>query len=204
MNRKQHGALFDMLVKTDPYTGKDKRIAVYIGPYYALEGENHDKKRLCAWLITAWALCVLVFAACGLANAQSSRCFYVLPFFMLLPFPLFYLGLAVIRMASMPQRFTAVDKDASIDRAGRCTIGLMIGSALHTLAEVVFLALGGASGKLSTEIGTALGVLAMGICAFGMWRALKALALRETPPDKAKAEKPAAAEKWGAEPEPTA
>lgn len=37
LKRKEYCALFDTRVRTDPYTGRDRRETVYIGPYYTLD-----------------------------------------------------------------------------------------------------------------------------------------------------------------------
>lgn len=177
MKRKQYRALFDMRVRTDPDTGRDSRVAVYTGPYYQIDFPGGAKRALAA----LWLVCPVLFLAAGLLNTSGSRCFYVLPFYLLLPFPLLYWGMAVFRVLRIPGRATAVDRDEGIERVRRSSGGAAALSALHTAGELVLLVLGGAGERLGAELAGTACILAVG--AFGVLthRVLNALNVTELP-----------------------
>lgn len=179
MKRKEYFALFETRTVTDPYTGKDKRTAVYIGPKYRASLGGSALKRVNRQLAVLWLLGAAAFAAAGLLNAPSSRCFYVFPFYAAYLFPLFYWGMGVFRMFRLPSPFTRVDKDAGPDRLHRSAIGCVVVAALHTVGDAVFLLLGGANGHMSTELAALCGVALCGLLAAASLVRLKAFQCEE-------------------------
>ncbi|MEG1891508.1 MAG: hypothetical protein RR065_06855 [Clostridia bacterium] len=165
MNRRQYCALYEMRVKTDPDTGREKRESVYIGPFYTLTVDQRTRNAKGAALCGLWALQLGLYVAYGFANAPGSRCFYVLPFFLFLLLPMIYAGMAAFRIVRMPQRFTEVAREEGVERAGRCAVATIVLCACHTVGEVVFLALGGAGERLAVELGCMAAVAIMGVCA---------------------------------------
>ena len=177
MKRKEYCALFDTRVRTDPYTGRDRRETVYVGPYYTLDVDGRARKRAGGALAAIWAACVCVFVVCGLTNANGSRCFYVLPVYLLLRWPLFYMGMAVFRILRMAERFTAVDRDEGIERARRCAGAMAVLCTLHTLGDAVLMILGG--GKPGVEAFYLAGIALMGMGGIAALRLLRRLMPRE-------------------------
>lgn len=189
LRRKQYVALYRESVSTDPYTGKQKRVNVYVGPWYEMSVDAEQKRRLCALLLVLCALSVAVFAACGFLNTAGSRCFYVLPFYLLLPFPLFYGCYGAVRLARQKPRFTEVDRDEGLDRARTSALGAAILAALHTLGEVVLMCLGGAKVALAREIVCTLGIALAGACALAAFMRLRRLEAVRLPDEGGQAPK---------------
>ena len=167
--------MFKTLVRTDPYTGKDKREAVYIGSYFGFPVEDARRRRVCGWAVALWALALGAMIGCGLINYNGSRCFYVLPFYLFSVFPLFYGGWGALRLARCKARITAVDKDEGYDRLRSSAIGLAILSGLHTIGEIVLMLLGGADGALVREIVCAALMAGTGVCALVTLRLIQPL-----------------------------
>jgi hypothetical protein len=159
----------------DPATGKEKHSSVYVGPWYVLSVDESRKGRECLVMLALWTVALAGFILGGLSNANGSRCFYVLPFYLLLPFPLFYWALGIVRLWRSPSRFTEVDKDEGYDRIGVSALGAAILAGLHTAGEIVFLLLGGAGDALTRDILSLGAVLLLGLCALCTHRTVKPL-----------------------------
>ena len=175
IRRREYLSLFTTKTTVDPYSGKDQRAAVYIGPWYVLPVQGQGKRRVCVQLLALWAVALIAFLLCGFSNARGSRVFYVLPFYLLLPFPLFYWILGVFRFWRSPVRLTEVDKDEGYDRLRVSTLGAVALCGLHTAGEAVLLALGGAGEALSLEVLYTLGIVLAGLCAWASRRILRPL-----------------------------
>lgn len=175
VRRKEFLALFQTRTATDPYTGKERKEAVYIGPVYRLRMETSARKRASAWLVASWLVAAAAYVLSGLTNAASSRCFYVFPFYAAALFPLFYWGLGVLRVCRLSEHMTEVDRDAGPERLHRSALGCAVLAALHTAANIVFLALGGAGQSAAAEAIALAGVALMGLGALGALRLLKSL-----------------------------
>lgn len=175
MRRKEFLALFQTRTTTDPYTGKERKEAVYIGPVYLLRMEASARRRTSAGLLAIWLAAAAVYVLAGLANAAGSRCFYVFPFYAAALFPLFYWGLGVLRVCRLSERMTEVDRDAGPERLHRSALGCAVLAALHTAADIVLLALGGAGESAAAEAIALAGVALMGLGALGSLKCLKPL-----------------------------
>ena len=165
IKRREYLALFEARMTIDPATGKEKRSSEYVGPWYVLSVDEARKGRECLVMLALWAVALAGFIVSGLSNASGSRCFYVLPFFLLLPFPLFYWALGILRLWRSPSRFTEVDKDEGVDRVRVSALSAAILSGLHTAGEIVLLCLGGGADALAREIFSLAGVALTGVLA---------------------------------------
>ena len=175
IKRREYLALFEARMTIDPATGKEKRSSEYVVPWYVLSVDEARKGRECLVMLALWAVALAGFIVSGLSNASGSRCFYVLPFFLLLPFPLFYWALGILRLWRSPSRFTEVDKDEGYDRLRVSSLGAAALSGLHTAGEAVFLLLGGARGAPGRELLLMAAVLVLGLCALLTHRAMRPL-----------------------------
>lgn len=175
LRRKEFLALFQTQISVDPYTGKESRKAVYIGPVYRVHMERFEAKRTGRRILAIWIAALTVYVLAGMTNAGSSRCFYVFPFYAAALFPLFYWGMGTLRVVRLKERVTEVDRDAGPERLHRSALGFAAIAGLHTAADVVFLALGGAGERLTAEMTTLLGVALAGVGALGTLKLLKPL-----------------------------
>lgn len=172
VKRKEFLALFQTQTTVDPYTGKESKKAVYIGPVYRISMEEAVVKRTVRKMLVLWLISLAVFILVGTVNAESSRCFYVFPFYAAALFPLLYWGMGALRLLRQKVCFTEVDRDAGLGRLHRSALGFVVIAALHTLADGVFLALGGAGEKPAAEMIALLGVVLSGLGAAGSLRLL--------------------------------
>ncbi len=175
MRRKEFLNLFQNQTTVDPYTGKESRKAVYIGPVYRTSIERLAAKRTGRRILVLWIASLAVYVLAGMTNAGSSRCFYVFPFYAAALFPLFYWGMGTLRVIRLKERITEVDRDAGPERLHRSAVGFAIITGLHTAADAVFLALGGAGERMTAEMITLLGVALAGFGALGALKLLKPL-----------------------------
>lgn len=165
LKRRQYVALFENRVKTDPYTGRQKQVPVYIGPMYAFAADDNRRRRTALWLLALCTASVGLYICYGFINSAGSRCFYVLPLYLLSAFPLFYLCYGAVRLYRLKPSFTKVDKDESADRIRTSALGLGIICAAHTVCEIVFMLVGGAGGLLARELCCTAALLLTGACA---------------------------------------
>lgn len=163
IRRREYLKLYEMTTKVDPETGRDKRVVRYIGPWFSVL--NGETRRTGGRSLILFLLSAAAYVAAAFQNPPGSRCFYVLPFFLFELFPLFYWVYGAVRTLLLKPRFTAVDKDESLDRIKASALGAAILSGLHTLGEIVFLILGQAGERASTELFCAGMLLLVGLCA---------------------------------------
>lgn len=126
-------------------------------------------------MLALWTLALAGFAMSGLSNANGSRCFYVLPFYLFLPFPLFYWMMGIIKLWRSPPRFNEIDKDEGYNRIHESTLGAAILGGLHTVGEAVFMLQGGAGSRLIPELQSLGAVFMLGFCALYTHRVLMPL-----------------------------
>jgi len=152
VKRKLYKELYEVHNVIDPTTGKDRKETRYRGPYYRLLLSPAQKMKQQTTLFGYAALSVGLFLICGFINLPGSRCPYVLPFFLLTPFPLFYLCLAVFRLFRLPALLTRIHCEECPTSLLRSCYGLMTLCGLYVVGDIVFLATGGANDNLGLEL----------------------------------------------------
>ena len=180
IRRREYLKLYEMTTKVDPATGRDKKVVRYVGPWFSVA--NGETRRTGVRSLILFVLSAAAYVAAAFQNPPGSRCFYILPFFLFELFPLFYWVYGAVRTCFLKPRFTAVDKDESLDRIKASALGVAILSGLHTLGEIVFLSLGTAGERASVELFCAGMVLLVGLFALlTLWNAKKLEIIREEP-----------------------
>lgn len=186
LRRKEYLSLFETKTHVDPYTGKDKRVAVYIGPWYAFSASKRERRRLSGTSLALWGLSAALMVACGLTNAEGGRTFYTLPFYLFAFFPLFYLGMGLAKVFRCADRFTEVTKDEGVDRVRVSAMGMAALAGLHTVGEIVLMLLGGAGDALWREVWYGAGIALAGVCALLILRLRGRLVFDKEEPNVAK------------------
>lgn len=181
MKRKLYRALYETKTVIDSDTGKDRKQARYIGPYFLMEQGLPVRRKAVCFLALAALVYIAAFLACGFLNTPGSRCFYVLPFWLFMPFPWFYWVLAIHRLYKLSDRITAIDKDESLDSIPRCAYALVILGILYALGDLLFMALGGAGDRLWTEVAGLAMILLGSLAAWLGARCVKQLTVAELP-----------------------
>ncbi|MBE5803873.1 MAG: hypothetical protein E7316_05115 [Clostridiales bacterium] len=137
MRRREMLNLFVTEYQADPATGKEKRVARYIGPWYTLEKQP---RRACTLKCAAgWLLCLAAFITAGMIPSWAGLCNYVVPWYILCLLPLFYLLLGVIKLARLKPEFTAVDESESLGYIRASSLGLAALGGLWSITTVIFL-----------------------------------------------------------------
>ena len=134
---------YKLITKTDPDTGREKRVAEYIGKYYRIPMEASALKRFKLEEIGLFAASFLALAVYIMLNSPSSFCMYVMPIAALALFPMLYWGMGLYSMWRAPEKMTSVQKETGVGRVLRSALGCMAFPALACIGDVVFLALGG-------------------------------------------------------------
>ena len=181
MKRKLYKELFEVHNVIDPTTGKDRKETRYRGPYYRLLLSTAQKRKWQAAFFYYILLSAGLFLFCGFLNLPGSRCLYVLPFFLLMPFPLFYLGLAVLRFFRLPALLTSIHRAECPDSLLRSCYGLMALSALYAAGDIVFLATGGANDNPGLELIGLFCVILIGAVSYIAARIARGFELEEVP-----------------------
>lgn len=111
---------------------------------------------------------MLLIVGYAFSNNEGSRCFYVLPFYLLMLFPLFYAGMGLVKLYGLKTPFTLIAKDESIDRMQTSAGAMTILSAAHTVGEMILMLTGGVSSNLIREIICTVAIALAGVSAYGL------------------------------------
>lgn len=185
MKRGHYRTYYDLETVVDPYTGKERKRAIYKGTYYRLTLAAQETRKRALILILFALLYLGIFLLCGFLNLPSSRCIYVFPFYLFMLFPLFYWLMALCRLFALPPRFTEPERDQSIGSALRSARGLTVLCGLYVIGAAVFMLLGGANDRLWEELLGALAMLAVGALAFFAARITERLPVESLSPSSA-------------------
>ena len=140
MNRRDMRRLYEIRQEVDPRTGKDVRVAHYIGKYFTIDAAR--KRRMLPLLWAAWALALAAFLTGGCTVNYGSRCPWVLPGYVCCMLPLFYLAIALWKITRMGAVIDEVQKIDGLDSALHSGVGLAALGAWWTIGDAVFLAIG--------------------------------------------------------------
>ena len=168
MNRKNLRKLYVLEKKTDPLTGREKKVARYVGPTYELDVESRNAVRVTLICLTLAA--AALFVAGGMVNNPGSRSFFVMPFWCLTLLPVFYLAMAVFHIARMKSELDEVDRVDGLESAQNSAMGLTVLGAIWCVADIVFLCMGGAAGYVTREL--IFLVCGAAMCGIGLWARL--------------------------------
>ncbi len=175
MKKQLYRKLFEIRTVTDPVTGKPKREAVYIGPYYRYQGLPATLGRMKTYLVPGAVVFTGVFIGYLFTDLPSTRYYLTLPFALAQLLPLFYWVLAVVRVLRMPERFTQWQRDAGPLSYIRCAYGLAALGLLFAAGEAVLIATGGAGARWPEEAAWGAGMAAA--AGLALWSARRAKAL---------------------------
>jgi len=129
--------------------GRDKRVAVYRGEYYALPEGGARKQQIKRTYVLTAALFTLFYLIYMLSGAPSSYCIYVLPFASCAVFPLFYWLCGLISMLRAPAKMTRVQKENGVGRILRSATGAMILMMIACVGDIIFVL---RSGDMKAEL----------------------------------------------------
>lgn len=179
MKRDKFNKLYEVTWERNEKTGKPKRVARYIGKYYAVDRTQRDRLR--PWMLAEAAVAEAAFLAGGLINTLGSHCMWVFPFYALSILPTIYFTIASIRIFRLKPVVDEIALDGSVLSARRCAAGMLILGGLWTAADVVFLLYYGSAGQLGRELAFLAGGLAIAVAGGLALRQLKALQPQEIP-----------------------
>lgn len=141
MRRKDFVKLYRTEIKTDPATGKEKRVPIYIGKRYSIEDQLRRGAVRRLW--PCWAGALTAFAVGGLIPARAGNCTYVVVWYMACLLPLFYLLLGGVRMTRMKPPLTEIDLREGVDYVKNGAVGLTVLGGVWAVADAVYLIVGG-------------------------------------------------------------
>ena len=176
MKKSRYRSLFTVHTHVDPKTGAARKSAVYTGSYYRIVSTGAERSALLKRFTPSIALSVGIFLAYGFMDLPSTRYYLTLPFYVLMLPALFYWALSAVRIIRLPEVFTQVQRDRSLQT---CTQSAYIFAALCGLfaaGMVVLLATGGAGNLWPYETLWAVAMLAAG--ALGVYAAKQAKTLQ--------------------------
>ena len=150
MKRDKFNKLYEVTWEKNEKTGKPKRVARYIGKYYAVDLAQRDRLR--PWMLGEAAVAEAAFLAGGLINTLGSHCMWVCPFYALSILPTIYFTIASIRIFRLKPVVDEIALDGSVLSARRCAAGLAILGGLWTVADMIFLLSYGSAGQLGREL----------------------------------------------------
>ena len=183
MNKKRYHAMFEVYTATDPDTGKTRRHATYIGPYYRIAELAASRFQVGTRFAPGVFVFLGVLVAYLLTDLPSTRYFLALPFALAMLLPAMFWVLAIWRILRLPDRFTEVQRDASLASCIRNAYGLVVLCMLFVGGNLTLVLTGGAGERWPMEIGF---VAAMLISASFAWlsaaQAKKLDALKKTAP----------------------
>ena len=175
--RERLNKLFELQWETNPKTGKPKRVAKYIGKFYALDMARRNKLR--AALIVEGVLALAAFCAGGMINNTGSHIGWVAVFYGLSLLPIAYYLFGVVKLACIKGKMTQMDLEDGLQRGMRSAVGMTLLGAAWLIADVVDLCLYGAGGQLGRELlfmGCAAVIGALGVVS---WKQLKSIGCTE-------------------------
>lgn len=172
LRRSEWMKLHETVTATDPQTGRTKKTLRYIGKRYRLDALEARRTLVRAAVLTALALAAFLLP--GLTRARASQCVYVLPPYMLCALPLFYLLMALARLARAGSELTEIDLTDGLRSGRRSAVGLTALGALWTAGCAVFLLTGGAPFNWA-EAAFLVGGAAVALCGAFIGRLLRSL-----------------------------
>ena len=155
MKERKYRDRYEIVTRTDPRTGREKRTARYTGEYYRFpEGSARSRAILPGAALGLYWLLALGYLRFGRA---TSHCLYALPPFLLGLVPGFYGLMGLWTLLRAPERMTVVDRENGPGRLTRSCLGCGAFSALGAAGGMVFLTTAGqwAAGWLDALLSSA-------------------------------------------------
>ena len=181
MRRKRLKALYRERTVIDSTTGRERRQYHYQGRYVRLLLTGDEKRTLGRRLAALVTVAALMWLTVGFQNVPSGRCFYALPFFLAMPLPLFFWGLATFRFSRLGERLTEPQLDAGVDALSRGAWGVVVLGGLRVAGGAVLLSLGGAGDQLAVECLCEALILLSTLCALAGARLSRRIPCEELP-----------------------
>lgn len=119
--------------------GREKRVAVYQGDYYALDLTVEAKRAFFKRSLIVLAVFAVLYMAYLCLASPSSYCIYVLPFASAAMAPLVYCIMGMVSMLRAPQKMTSVQKEKGIGRVMRSFLGCMVLLFLASLGDLILM-----------------------------------------------------------------
>ena len=122
--------------------GRERRVPVYKGSFFALRRGQEKKKLLLSALLPWFAYLVLVILYFRL-DFPGARVMYIFLPAALSLFPCLYWAMGIWTLYRMPDRMTRLQKENGIGRVLRSSVGCAIFSSAALIGEIIFLLTGG-------------------------------------------------------------
>lgn len=146
--------------------GREKRRAVYRGDWFSLAEADRKPVRILS------IACAAAFAAAYLGYMKltpaSANCMYVLPIAACAVIPLLYWLMGAFSLFFTPEKMTRLQKESSVGRVLRSSVGCAAFVGMACLGDVFFLINSG-RGQLAQELPgliLLLAALAAAVCSF--------------------------------------
>ena len=183
MNKKRYNAMFEVHTTTNPDTGKTRRNATYIGPHYRIAELAASRFQVGTRFAPGVVVFMSVLGVYLLTDLPSTRYFLTLPFALAMLLPFMFWVIAIWRILGLPDRFTEVQRDASLASCIRNAYGLVVLCMLFVVGEISLVLTGGAGVQWPIEIGfVAAMLLSAGFAWLSAAQAKQLDALKKTTP----------------------
>ncbi|MGN0762317.1 MAG: hypothetical protein ACI4MK_02970 [Aristaeellaceae bacterium] len=122
--------------------GREKRVAVYQGEWYAPAGDE-DWRQARGFSLGGLIAFVLCYAAYMRLSTPSAWCMYVLPVAAAGLIPALYWGMGLFTLLRCPSPMIRTQREKGVGRVMRSALGCMVLLGMAALGDAVFLAVGG-------------------------------------------------------------
>lgn len=136
MRRSEMQKLYTMTTETDPETGKEKRVATYIGKRYAVDGTFIRQRRTLWWLMLVAASIAFLVAGLVPATCQMQR--YVLIPYVLCLLPLYFGASGLWRVCRFHDTIDEIQRQDGLVTLQIAALALVVLSLLWLVADVVY------------------------------------------------------------------
>ncbi|MGN0971543.1 MAG: hypothetical protein ACI4OY_06275 [Aristaeellaceae bacterium] len=122
--------------------GREKRVAVYQGEWYA-PGSDGDWRQARIFALGGFIAFLVCYAVYMRLSTPSAWCMYVLPVAAAGLIPALYWGTGLFALLRCPVPMIRTRREKGIGRVMRSSLGCMVLLGMATLGDVVFLITGG-------------------------------------------------------------
>ncbi|MDO4483240.1 MAG: hypothetical protein Q4C54_02045 [Clostridia bacterium] len=150
MKRKEFLDLYQTVMVTDPKTGKQKRRAKYIGPYY--ETDMASKRKLVPLLWVLFVLQAAVYAVPGLMFSTMMTAWYVLVPYLICLLPMLYALMAMFEISTIKNPLTRVKLAEGPESAKNMTTASAVVGIIWLVCDIIFAFAGAFGATLASNI----------------------------------------------------
>lgn len=169
---------YEIQVKKDK-TGKESKVAVYIGPWYRRSADEEMNRRLKRIYITMSVLIVLVFIGCGFVENAGNRNMINALAYACSCFPVVYNIIGLVAVLRLGERIERREYDMSLRRMKHSAVGIMMMYPIAVITEIVSLFTVDKEINIPTEILYLLLCGLMCLCAWLIWYLCRKYPYRE-------------------------